>query len=141
MRVAVTPASDASPSKIASGECHLAACPSRARECHGRRHHSLAMQQVSDRGTDVADPRTSTALTFLPPFRRKSSSNNVTLSAFVQTPTRPEPAMLVVNLDVGLAVERNSDALPEKSTRSACHSFFATGASTYLMVIRRPLCV
>ena len=47
----------------------------------------------------------------------------------------------VVELDVRLAVERDADARARNSTRSVCHSFPATGASTYLIVIRRPFCV
>src|SRR5688572_3261809 len=70
------------------------------------------------------------------------SSNTVTLSALVHRPTAPAPLMRLSCTSI--YVLPLSDTLidaPAKSTRSVCHMFLATGASTYLIVLRRPLAV
>src|SRR5258706_5379356 len=74
---------------------------------------------------------------YLLPYEKPS--NAVTLSAFVQTPTEPAPAIWV-SLGSMYVLPSNATLIagPENSTRSVCHVFFGTGASTYLMVLRLP---
>jgi hypothetical protein len=68
------------------------------------------------------------------------ASKEVTLSALVHTPTAPAPGdVRVVELDARRRrrrITRMRVAL--NSTRSVCQASRATGASTYLMVLREP---
>src|SRR4029077_10778055 len=69
----------------------------------------------------------------------EKSSNAVTLSAFVQTPTAPAPVIWSSSSSMhGLPSNSTLMCLAENSTRNRCHSLPVTGASTYLIVIRCP---
>src|SRR6266446_2703339 len=70
---------------------------------------------------------------------KEKSSNAVTLSAFVQTPTAPGPVIWPSSSSMyGLPSNKTLMCFAVNSTRNVCHCLEATGASTYLIVIRRP---
>src|SRR5882762_10819630 len=70
---------------------------------------------------------------------KAKSSNAVTLSAFVQTPTAPAPVIWPSSSSMyGLPSNNTLMCLAENSTRKRCHWLPVTGASTYLIVIRCP---
>ena len=57
-------------------------------------------------------------------------------------PNTPQPCYLrIVGLDVHLAVQCNTNPVARELGAQGVPWFFATGASTYLIVIRRPFCV
>src|SRR5262249_17050127 len=67
------------------------------------------------------------------------SSKSVTLSALVQTPTAPAPEMCLSSTSMRATPSRITRMrVPANSTRSVCHVLPATGASTYLIVLRLP---
>ena len=67
---------------------------------------------------------------------------SVTLSAFVHRPTAPAPPICPSSTSMyAFPSSATRIRVPANSARSVCHWFFATGASTYLIVMRRPFCV